>query len=72
MLKINLSNEIMEKIQNNYLKSMDLVTFILKNVNNSKTNKSIEKTSISNITINEKHITDCKIDTWKSLLIIKL
>jgi hypothetical protein len=70
MLKVNLSADIMTKINNNNIKAKELISFILNNVANTSTTKDINSTALKDISFNGQYAKSVKVDTWHNELII--
>jgi len=71
-IKINVSNEIIEKVNNNTLKAKEIVSYILLNVPNSSTNFDIDKTSLRDIIFSGKNIKSAKFDGVKRVLLLEV
>lgn len=72
MLKLKLNSDLMQKINTNKLKAVELIQFIFHNIKTAKTEKQLYNTALKDIKIDNKYITACRIDTWKNELIINL
>lgn len=71
MLKIKLSNEIVAKIKTGYIKTIEVINFILSNVENTSTTKDINKTAIGDISFNGIYYKTGYFDTTQKMIILK-
>ena len=71
MKTVKLSGELMNKIKSNKMSAIDIVMFILQNVQGSETKKPLRDTGIKDITVFGKPVTAANIDMLSGTMFVK-
>lgn len=72
MLKIELSEELKEKIQKNgNIRTVEIVTYIINNVKNATTKKELHNTALKDISFNGKYPKGGEFDTWNGVMYLE-
>lgn len=69
-MNIKLSKKLQDDFKNGYVKTLDVIKFILETVENTLTDKEVCQTSIADISFGGKHCTDGYYDILKNELIL--